>query len=222
MASLRLFGPAYSVYTRIVRVVLAEKGIAYTLEEVDFISSGMPAAQKERHPFGLVPALQNNGDMFFEAGPICVYLDQVWPIPPLSPSDPVTYARMASTISVLDAYIWPDIRELVTQATFSPLVGGWPDESVTERMIKRLKSSLRVLDEKFVGVGMLDGAHVTLADLHAAPMLAYLAESLEGQVLLQDCPVLSAWWQQIKDRPSLLATEFDLLSYPWARREEGR
>ena len=139
MSEIVLFGPASSAYTRIVRLVLEEKGVPYTLEEVDFISSGMPDAQKERHPFGMVPALKHKGEMFFEAGAICGYLDNVFTAPKLTPSDPASRAHMNATISVLDAYVWPDIRELTTQAVFATLVGGWPDESITERMIKRLK-----------------------------------------------------------------------------------
>jgi len=219
MPEVTLYGPAYSAYTRIVRLVLVEKGIPYKLEEVDFISSGMPAAQKERHPFGMVPALKHQDDMFFEAGAICGYLDDVFPTPKLTPTEPVYRAHMNATISVLDAYLWPDIRELTTQAVFAPLVGGWPDESITERMIKRLKASLATLEEKFVRVGTLGGDQVTLADLHAAPMIAYLAQTVEGQVLLKGLPRLSAWWSVMKVRSSVVATEFDMATYPWARRD---
>ncbi len=220
MSGITLYGPAYSAYTRIVRLVLEEKGAAYTLEEVDFISAGMSAAQKERHPFGMVPALEHDGHMLFEAGPICSYLDEVLPAPTLTPKDPLARARMAATISVLDNYIWPDLRELVTQALFTTLVGGWPDDSIKERMVKRLKGSLTNLDEKFVATGALNCNEVTLADLHAVPMIAYLAQSVDGQLLLQALPALSVWWNEMKTRPSVVATEFDLATYPWAQRSE--
>jgi glutathione S-transferase len=219
MSEVTLYGPAYSAYTRIVRLVLEEKGISYTLEEVDFISSGMPASQKERHPFGMVPALKHNEEMFFEAGAICGYLDDVFPTSKLTPSDPASRTHMNATISILDAYLWPDIRELTTQAVFAALVGGWPDESITERMIKRLKASLTTLEEKFFAVGVLSGNQVTLADLHAVPMIAYLAQTVEGQVLLKDLPQLSAWWTAMKERICVVATEFDLATYPWAQRD---
>jgi len=35
-----LYGAAYSAYTRIARLVLAEKGVAYRLEEVDVFAPG--------------------------------------------------------------------------------------------------------------------------------------------------------------------------------------
>lgn len=220
MSGLTLYGPAYSAYTRIVRLVLEEKGMPYTLEEVDFISSGMPAAQKERHPFGMVPALAHDGHMLFEAGPICSYLNEVLPGPALMPDSAPARARMAATISVLDNYIWPDLRELVTQTVFTTLVGGWPDDSIKERMVKRLTASLKIFQERFVVVGALNSNAVTIADLHAVPMIAYLAESVDGQILLQALPSLADWWSGMKNRPSVVATEFDLTTYPWAQRSE--
>ncbi len=220
MPDMRLYGPAYSVYTRIVRMVLEEKAVPYVLEEVDFISAGMPAAQKERHPFGMVPALEHEGHVLFEAAPICRYLHEVVPDPALVPSDPAERANMGATISVLDSYIWPDLRELVTQTLFTTLVGGWPDDSIKERMVKRLRQSLAIVEDRFVSAGFLNSKNVTLADLHAAPMISYLAESVEGQLLLQDLPGLAAWWQEVKERASVSATAFDLTAYPWAQRAE--
>ena len=219
MKQLTLFGPAYSVYTRIVRVVLEEKQATYTLDEIDFVSSGMPADQKQRHAFGVVPALVHGEDTFIETAAITSYLDEAMPGSALRPETAAARAHMAATVSVLDQYIWPDIRELVTQTYFNSFVGGWPDESVTERMVKRLEQSLTTLQDRFIAPGYLGADAPTLADLHAAPMIAYLAETIEGQGLLQKRPGLSAWWDGIKNRPSMAATAFDLLDYPWARRD---
>ncbi len=218
MSDVTLFGPAYSAYTRIVRLVLEEKGIPYAFEEVDFISSGMPKAQKERHPFGMVPALQHGTEMLFEAAPVCGYLDDVFPTPALTSDDPAAQARIATTIAVLDNYIWPDIRDLVTQTLFTSLVGGWPDDSIKDRMVNRLTGSLATLEEKFVQTGYLNGETGTLADLHAAPMISYLAQTVEGQLLLKELPQLSLWWDAVKERACVVATEFDLSTYPWAQR----
>ena len=48
----RLLGLRISVYTRIVRLALEEKKVAYELEEVDiFADSGPPQEYLLRHPF---------------------------------------------------------------------------------------------------------------------------------------------------------------------------
>jgi glutathione S-transferase len=47
-----VYGAAYSVYVRAVRLALEEKGAAYRLEEVDVFARGRPpASHLERHPF---------------------------------------------------------------------------------------------------------------------------------------------------------------------------
>ena len=51
MSKPTLYGPAYSTYTRSVRLAMEEKGVDYNLVEVDFLEGPMPAEQVERHPF---------------------------------------------------------------------------------------------------------------------------------------------------------------------------
>jgi Glutathione S-transferase, N-terminal domain len=51
-----LYGLSRSVYTRIARLALEEKGVRYTLEEVEiFEPVGAPAEHLVRHPFGRIP-----------------------------------------------------------------------------------------------------------------------------------------------------------------------
>lgn len=42
----------------------------------------------EKNPIGKVPILELNGKLMFESLPVCDYLDEVYPNPPLYPSDP--------------------------------------------------------------------------------------------------------------------------------------
>ena len=59
MSGLVVYGEAYSVYVRIVRLILEEKQADYLLEPVDiFADEGVPAGYLERHPFGKIPALE--------------------------------------------------------------------------------------------------------------------------------------------------------------------
>ena len=60
--SVTLHGAAYSVYVRIARLALEEKGVAYRLDEVDiFAEGGTDAAHRRRHPFGKIPAFEHDG-----------------------------------------------------------------------------------------------------------------------------------------------------------------
>jgi glutathione S-transferase len=52
-------GPAYSTYTRTVRLALEEKGAGYKLDEVDIrCGAGQDPAHLARQPFGKVLRLQ--------------------------------------------------------------------------------------------------------------------------------------------------------------------
>lgn len=76
----RLFGADYSVYVRIVRLVLAEKGIDYDLVPVDiFAESGPPPGYLDRHPFGRIPAFEHEGFRLYETGAIARYIDEAFP-----------------------------------------------------------------------------------------------------------------------------------------------
>src|SRR5260221_4821487 len=90
-----LYGAAYSVYVRAVRLALAEKGVAYRLEEVDvFGPEGVPAAHRARHPFGRIPPFQHDRFRLYESGPISRYVDQAFAGPSLWPAAPRSRARL--------------------------------------------------------------------------------------------------------------------------------
>jgi glutathione S-transferase len=52
----------------------------------------------------------------------------------------------------------------------------------------------------------LVGGNLTLADLHAAPMLIYFRMAKEGAELLRQAPALDAWLTALDQRRSIRAT----------------
>ena len=86
MTKPQLFGADYSVYVRIVRLALAEKGVGYDLVPVDvFAADGVPAWYLELHPFGRIPAFEHDGLRLFETAAITRYVDEAFAGPPLQP-----------------------------------------------------------------------------------------------------------------------------------------
>src|SRR6478735_9346904 len=65
-----LHGYHYSVYVRIVRLALAEKGVAYDRVEVNPFVPDVPSAYLALHPFGRVPTLVHDGFALYETGAI--------------------------------------------------------------------------------------------------------------------------------------------------------
>ena len=101
-----VFGAAYSVYVRSVRLTLVEKGVAYDLVEAGTCSAILQdrAAQRRRHPFGKIPAFAHGDFQLYETGAIERYVDEAFAGPPLQPRDLVRRARMNQALSVLDNY----------------------------------------------------------------------------------------------------------------------
>jgi glutathione S-transferase len=103
----KLFGAAYSVYVRAVRLTLEEKGVPYERVEIDvFAAGGPPADYLARQPFGRIPAFEHEGFRLYEAGAIERYIDEVFDGPLLQPCEPKARARMNQAIGILDSYVY--------------------------------------------------------------------------------------------------------------------
>ena len=71
-----VYGADYSVYVRIVRLALHEKGVDYDLIPVDvFAEGGPPAWYFDFHPFGRIPAFEHEGLRLYETTAIARYVD---------------------------------------------------------------------------------------------------------------------------------------------------
>ena len=71
-----LHGLTRSVYTRIARLALEEKGVGYALEEVDiFGAADVPEEHRRRHPFGRIPTFMHEGFSLYETVAITRYVD---------------------------------------------------------------------------------------------------------------------------------------------------
>src|ERR1041385_6789127 len=98
-----LYGADYSVYVRIARMALEEKGVGYDLVPLDiFAAEGIPAWYLELHPFGRIPAFEHDGFRLFETGAIARYIDEAFPGPILMPREAKTRARVNQVMSIVD------------------------------------------------------------------------------------------------------------------------
>ncbi|MER9336046.1 glutathione S-transferase family protein [Mesorhizobium sp. M0293] len=203
MAKPAVYGADYSVYVRIVRLVLAEKGIDYALVPVDvFATDGIPAWYFEHHPFGRIPAFEHDGFRLFETSAIARYVDEGFDGPALQPKDPRGRATMNQIIGMLDAYAY---RSMVWEVAVERLESAAPDEKLIANGLRQAETVLGVLTSLKAPGPWLLGDQLTLADLHAAPIIAYFLKVTEGQKLLAEFADIQAWWDRIAKRPSLAA-----------------
>ncbi|QND59959.1 glutathione S-transferase family protein [Mesorhizobium huakuii] len=203
MAKPVVYGADYSVYVRIVRLVLAEKGVDYELVPVDvFAAEGIPAWYFEHHPFGRIPAFEHDGFRLFETSAIARYVDEAFDGPALLPVDLRARATMNQIIGMLDAYAY---RSMVWDVAVERLEKEVPDEALIGNGLRQAETVLKVLTALKAPGPWLLGDQLTLADLHAAPIIAYFLKVSDGQRLMAAFADIQAWWDRLAKRPSLAA-----------------
>ena len=204
MSRVTLFGAAYSVYVRIVRLVLAEIGVPYELVEIDiFAKESVPGDYLQRHPFGRIPAFEHDGFRLFETDAIVGYVVDQFGGDALLPADVKDRARMRQIMRVMDNYgyralVWGIYVEEMERSRAGRLE---PED------LERASKCLGVL-EGLAAPEFLAGAQLTLADLWTLPMLSYLKLAPSGAAMLRETPKLSAWLDRMQARPSAQATRY--------------
>lgn len=208
MANVTVFGAAYSVYVRSVRLALEEKQVKYRLAEVDvFAAAGAPPEHLVRQPFGRIPAFEHGDFSLYETSAIVRYIDEVFPGPPLQPSDAHARARMNQVISILDSYAYRTlVWDLFVERVAAPARGRSSNEATISAALPRAETCLRALADLAVGQEWLAGAELTLADLHAAPMFACFTQTPEADRLMATHERLRRWWARMSTRESMKRT----------------
>jgi len=206
--SMTLHGYRYSVYLRIARMAFFEKGVPVGHVEVDPFADDVPASYLDMNPFGRVPTLVDGDFVLYETTAITRYVDEAFDGPALQPGDPRRRARMNQIVAVLDSYGYrPMVRQVFSQRVFNARLGRTPDETVIERGVVGSGRVLRALEKLCGSDGTLVDENITLADLHLAGMMAYFTAAEEGAAALSRHPRLSRWWEKMRGRDALTATD---------------
>lgn len=202
-------GPTYSSYTRTVRLALEEKGVAYTLDEVDIFTGGTRSPEHlARQPFGKVPALTHDGFGLYETSAITRYVDEAFPGPALQPGDVKTRARMTQICGITDSYVFgPAILKAFWQAAIVPMQGGTPDQAVMAEGFAKADAAFAAIEALCADGPFLCGAAISLADLHLLPVVDYFASVPAGRAVLDKHPKLAAWAAGMAARPSVVKTK---------------
>lgn len=203
-----VFGAGYSVYVRAVRLTLEEKGVPYRLEEVDiFARGGPPPNYRRRHPFGRIPAFEHDGFSLYETGAITRYIDEAFPGPALMPATPQARARVNQIIGILDSYAYRTwVWDIFVERVEVPSNGGVSDETKIAAALPRAETCLAAIEDVIRADAYFLGSEPSLADLHAAPMIALFRRAPEGERMLAGRPRWQGWWERMSKRPSMAAT----------------
>jgi len=201
-----LFGPSYSVYVRIAKIVLAEKGVDHDQVAFDvFDHNDWPADWPQRQPFGQVPAFEHDGFRLYETRAVTHYVDEAFAGPSLQPDNPQGRARMEQAISVLDGHGYrPMVWDIYVQRVSRGKTGE-SDEAVIAAALPKAERCLAALAEILGDGDYFGGAGFSLADAHAAPVFDYFVKAPEGQAFLKAQAPLAGWWARVGGRESVRA-----------------
>lgn len=114
---LTLFTDPDSHYSHRIRLVLAEKGLAY--EQIEVPVGQIPAQLAEINPYASLPTLADRELSLYEPGVICEYLEERYPHPSLLPVYPLARANSRLLIhrigrdwcSLVDQILDPKLKE---------------------------------------------------------------------------------------------------------------
>ncbi len=156
--SLVLHGFRYSVYVRIARIALAEKGLTYEHVEIDPFATDVPIEYLTLHPFKRVPVLVDGDFALYETEAITRYIDEAFPGPALQPSEPRQRARMAQIISIIDSYGYvPMVRQVAGERVFALFRGRQPNEALIRTGLEASRHVLDALETIIPGDGPITG-----------------------------------------------------------------
>jgi maleylacetoacetate isomerase len=179
-----------------VRIALNLKGVDYESRPVNLLESEQRSDDyHELNPQGLVPMLDIDGRRLTQSLAIIVYLDQVFPDPPLVPRDPADGAHVRAMALAIACDIHPLNNLRVLKYLKSEL--GRPQEQVDRWYAHWIAEGLSALEAMAkAGAGrFLFGDEPTIADVCLVPQL-YNARRY-------NCP--------LKDYPTLLRAEENAL-----------
>lgn len=212
MAALVLTGADYSVYARIARMALVQKGLDYRFEACDVFDEADRAALRKRNPFGKIPLLEHAGKTLIETQAILRYLDAAFPNRPLFPDGADDVARSEQAISVIANYAYPCLVWQIFVPWYramdddpSMAGDGRPaDESVAETAM----TCLAVLDGLIADASWFSGRSFGAADAYVYAVLAYFRCVPWGLAACGGYPNLNAWFGLARNQPGPVATPY--------------
>lgn len=202
MTTIQLYSAKACPYAHRTRLVFLEKNIPFELIEIDLQNKPEWFSQISR--YGKVPAIKHGDAEIYESAIINEYLNEVFPEPPLLPSDPGQRAI---------ARIWIDYANTRFTSAFGKLLRG-KDEAEQQQGRQDLIEALLYIESEAFGQLSGEGTYwlgeqLTLVDLTFYPWFERFPtlESLRQFTLPTEATRLQQWWTALRDRPSVQSIE---------------
>lgn len=197
-ALIEIYSAQVCPYAHRSRLALLEKGIPFELIEIDL--QNKPPQFQEISPYGKVPAIKHGAKRVWESAIINEYLEEVFPDPPLLPTDPYLRAQ---------ARIWIDFANTRLVPAFSALLRS-PKLDEQAEGAKALANHLSFIENEALGRLSEEGPYwfgsqISLVDLTYYPWFERwpaleFYRSFEWQ---KDWIRLQRWRDALEERPTV-------------------
>lgn len=195
---INLCGFAVSNYYNKTKLVLLEKEIAFTEEE---IFPSQDEVLLKRSPLGKIPFIETERGCLSESQVILEYLEEIYPEKPLYPADSFERAKCRELIQHLELNMELHARRLYKEAFF----GGTVSEETKNEVKERLDTGLKGLERLAKFSPFIAGDSFTAADCVA--WLHFFMVSLSSQkiygtdLVAAHIPNVASYMQLIESRP---------------------
>ena len=207
--TLTVYGSSLSPFVRKVRVVLAEKGLAYEHQQINPFAP--PDWFLAISPLKRIPVLRDSDEpepnTLPDSSVICDYLESKYPEPPLYPKAPLARARALWFEEYADTQMMLSIGPgLFFERIVKKLMGRECDETiVTVTLGEKLPVIFDYLEGAVRGREFLVGDTLSIADIAVACMLVNFNHARES--LDRDrWPELARYAAAMHARPSIKAS----------------
>jgi len=236
---LELYQTINSVCSQKVRIALEEKGLEAKEHIMTLRGDQNEPAYLKLNPNGVVPTLIHDGRVIVESALILYYLDEVFPDPPLMPSDVWGKFRVRMYNKLIDEYGHNSCTTLTFATAYRPNFlkmsrEAWQAE-IDKAPLKRRAQAKRDVIEKG-----LESEYVVEAVGHFEKLIAWMAEDLKRSpyiagasfsnadvavipyfLRLELCnlagmwrqhPRIADWWSRVRSRPAVKVATVDRMS----------
>ena len=247
---LELYHNINSVCAQKVRIALNEKGQQAKDRILTLRGDQNEPEYLKLNPNGVVPTLIHDGRPIVESSLILYYIDEVFPDPPLMPTEPRLRHRVRIYNKLIDEYLHNACTILTFATAFRPNFlkmtrEAWLAEINKAPLKRRAEYKRSVIEHG------LDSEFVVDALAQHRKLLSWMANSLKGGAYLAgdsfsnaDCavipyilrlellklggmwaqlPAIAGWWSRMRSRPSVKATILDRMGdKDWAPFKNSR
>ncbi|MBI4525042.1 MAG: glutathione S-transferase family protein [Deltaproteobacteria bacterium] len=199
---IKLYHYPLSTNSRKVRIALIEKGLEFERINIDLSKKEQKNPDYLKiHPFGQVPALDDEGFIVYDSTIINEYLEDEYPYPPLLPGDSEGRARARLMEDFRDNHFNPHFIEIIHETRYKP--ENQRDQKVIDQAVAQIVKCFDRIEKELEGREYLAGAF-SLADI------AFMAnfELMERFNIPVDSKYKNAraWIERLKARPSYAAS----------------